>query len=179
MDPFQFSAPLPKIDMRAVSWAIANNMDYATPIFNEWSALKLDGFPQQPEYLPFDQAWYDGWMGGHEAAMVDPLDEFSLYMLLHQAEPHCVEDDLVQEEPRVLGDHISTFNSAFSSVCDGDHDPCSYITNGGSARPQVPYPSNRDCSIMVTDLVPPANFWDVDEVVDIQVGTEVGQLTAP
>ncbi|KAI8560392.1 hypothetical protein RHMOL_Rhmol04G0252000 [Rhododendron molle] len=142
-------------------------------------------------------------------AMIDPLDEFSLYMLFHQAErvvpeeeynwdpeliwqnlvildpnplqgyaipdylQHYVEDDLVQEEPRVLGDHISTFNSVFDSVCDVDHDPCSYITDGGLPRPQIPYPNNKDCSIMVTDLVPLANLWDIDEVVDIQVGTEV------
>ncbi|KAI8542637.1 hypothetical protein RHMOL_Rhmol08G0153200 [Rhododendron molle] len=137
-DRLPFSAPPPEADMRAISWAIADDMDYATPIINEWSALELDGFPQQPEYLPFDQAWYDGWVAGHEAAMVDPLDEFSLYMLFHQAEPvvpkeeynwdpepiwqdpvvldpnpqqgyaisnylqHYVEDDLVQEEPRVF-----------------------------------------------------------------------------
>ncbi|KAI8530236.1 hypothetical protein RHMOL_Rhmol11G0040400 [Rhododendron molle] len=208
-DRFQFSAPPPEIDMRAVSWAVVDNLDYATPLINKWSALELDGFPQQPEYLPFDQAWYDGWMAGHEATMIDPLAEFSIYMLFHQPEPlvpeedynwdpepiwqdpvildpnplqgyaipdylqHYVEDDPVQEDPWVLGDHISTFNSVFDSVCDADHDPCSYITNGGLPRPEVPYPSNRDCSIMVTDLVPPANLWDVDEVVDIQVGTEV------
>ncbi|KAI8555262.1 hypothetical protein RHMOL_Rhmol05G0161200 [Rhododendron molle] len=86
---------------------------------------------------------------------------------------HYVEDNLVQEEPRILGDHVSTFNSVFDSVCDADHDPCSYITDGRLPRPVVPYPNNKDCSIMVTDLVPPANLWDVDEVVDIQVGTEV------
>ncbi|KAI8568946.1 hypothetical protein RHMOL_Rhmol02G0240100 [Rhododendron molle] len=58
-------------------------------------------------------------------------------------------------------------------VCDADHDPCSYITNEEFPHPEVPYPSNRDCNIMVKDLVPPANLWDVDEVVDIQAGTEV------
>ncbi|KAI8542672.1 hypothetical protein RHMOL_Rhmol08G0156600 [Rhododendron molle] len=207
-DWLPFSAPLPEANMRAISWAIADNMDYATPIINEWSALKLDGFSQQPEYLPFDQAWYDGWMAGHDAAMADPLDEFSLYMLFHQVEPvvpqeeynwdpepiwqdpvvldpnpqqgyaipaylqHYVEDDLVQEEPRVLRDHVSSFNSVFDSVCDADHDPCSYITDVRLPRPVVPYPSNKDCSIMVTDLVPPANLWDVDEVIDVQVGNE-------
>ncbi|KAI8550529.1 hypothetical protein RHMOL_Rhmol06G0114100 [Rhododendron molle] len=75
---------------------------------------------------------------------------------------HNVEDDLVQENTRVLGDHVSTFSSVFDSVCDADHDPYSYIVNEESPRPEIPYPSNRDCSIMVTDLVPPANLWDVD-----------------
>ncbi|KAI8551028.1 hypothetical protein RHMOL_Rhmol06G0153100 [Rhododendron molle] len=208
-DRFQSHVPPPEIDMQAVGWAMADNMDYATPLINEWSGLELDGFPQQPEYFPFDQAWYDGKMADHEAAMLDPLDGFSLNMLFRQAEPfvpeekynwdpepiwqdpmdldpnplqgyatpdyviHYMEDDLIQEDPRVLGDHISTFSSVFYSVCDADHNPCSYITNEEFPRPEVPYPSNRDCSIMVTDLIPPANLWDVDEVVDIQVGTKV------
>ncbi|KAI8550528.1 hypothetical protein RHMOL_Rhmol06G0114000 [Rhododendron molle] len=80
-DWFQFNVSYPAIDMQAVGWAVADNMDYATPIINEWPDLEFDGFPQQPEYLPFDQAWYDGWMAGHEVAMLDPLDGFSLYML--------------------------------------------------------------------------------------------------
>ncbi|KAI8529838.1 hypothetical protein RHMOL_Rhmol11G0005400 [Rhododendron molle] len=142
-------------------------------------------------------------MADREAAMLDPLDGFSLYMLFQQAKPfapeeeynwdpkpiwqdpmdpnsnplqgyatpnymtHYAEDDLVQEDPRVLGDHISTFSSVFDSVCDADHDPEEF------PRPDVSYPSNGDCGTMVTNLVPPANLWDVDEVADIQVGTKV------
>ncbi|KAI8542069.1 hypothetical protein RHMOL_Rhmol08G0110100 [Rhododendron molle] len=61
-DLFQSNAPPLEADMQAVGWAVVDNMDYATPIINEWSGLELDGFPQQPEYLPFDQAWCEGWM---------------------------------------------------------------------------------------------------------------------
>ncbi|KAI8529819.1 hypothetical protein RHMOL_Rhmol11G0003600 [Rhododendron molle] len=77
------------------------------------------------------------------------------------------------EDPQVLGDHISTFSSVFDSVCDANHDPCSYIVNEEFSRLEVPYPNNKDCSVMVKDLVPQANLWDVDEVVDIQVGAQV------
>ncbi|KAI8529839.1 hypothetical protein RHMOL_Rhmol11G0005500 [Rhododendron molle] len=45
MDQFQSNVLLPKVDMQAVGWAMANNMDYATPIINEWLGLELDGFP--------------------------------------------------------------------------------------------------------------------------------------
>ncbi|KAI8529807.1 hypothetical protein RHMOL_Rhmol11G0002400 [Rhododendron molle] len=67
----------------------------------------------------------------------------------------------------------TTFSSVLDSVCDADHDPCPYIVSEEFLCPDVPYPSNRDCSIMVTDLVPPAILWDVDEIVDIQIVTEV------
>ncbi|KAI8534990.1 hypothetical protein RHMOL_Rhmol10G0140100 [Rhododendron molle] len=80
MDRFQSNLPPPEIDKQAAGWAMADNMDYATPLVDEWSGLELDGFPPQPEYLPFDPAWYDGWMDGQEAASLDPLDGFSLYM---------------------------------------------------------------------------------------------------
>ncbi|KAI8542930.1 hypothetical protein RHMOL_Rhmol08G0178100 [Rhododendron molle] len=53
-------------------------------------------------------------------------------------------------------------------VCDANRDPCSYIVHEEFLRPDIPYPSNKDCSIMVMDLVPPANLWDIDEIVDIQ-----------
>ncbi|KAI8547642.1 hypothetical protein RHMOL_Rhmol07G0211400 [Rhododendron molle] len=53
---------------------------------------------------------------------------------------HYVEDDLVQEDPWVLGDHASTSSSIFNSVCDADHDPCSYIIDEEYPRPEVPYP---------------------------------------
>ncbi|KAI8560177.1 hypothetical protein RHMOL_Rhmol04G0235900 [Rhododendron molle] len=120
LDQFRSDTPLLEVDMQAIGWVVADNMDYATPIINEWSGFELDGFPKQPEYLPYDQA--------------------------------C---------------------SVFNAVCDADHDPCSYIVSEEFSCPDVPYPSNRDYSIMVTDLVPPANLWDVDEIVDIQVGVEV------
>ncbi|KAI8529921.1 hypothetical protein RHMOL_Rhmol11G0012600 [Rhododendron molle] len=86
---------------------------------------------------------------------------------------HYVEDDLVQKDPRVLRDHVSAFNSIFNVVCDADHDPCSYVVIEEFPRPNSPYNSNRDSSIMVTDLVPPTNLWDVDEIGYIEVGTEV------
>ncbi|KAI8530122.1 hypothetical protein RHMOL_Rhmol11G0031000 [Rhododendron molle] len=127
-------------------------------------------------------------MAGHEVALLDPLDGFSLYMLFQQAEPvfpeeeynsdpepiwqdpmdldpnplqgyttpdymtHFAEDDLVQEDPRVLGDHISTFSSDFDSIYDANDDPFCYIVNEAFLHPEVPYPSNRNCSIMVMDL---------------------------
>ncbi|KAI8555051.1 hypothetical protein RHMOL_Rhmol05G0144300 [Rhododendron molle] len=84
LDWFQSDMPLLEVDMQAVGWAMAGNMDYATPTINEWVGFELDGFPQQPKYLPFDRAWYDGWMAGHEAAILNPLDGISLYMLFHQ-----------------------------------------------------------------------------------------------
>jgi hypothetical protein len=195
--------------MQAVGWAIADNLDYATPIINEWTELEMGGFPQQPQNVPFDQAWYDGWMAGYAQALVDPLDEFSLYMLFSQPEPivpeeeyvwdpepiwqaptsvdpnplqgyaipdymiHYAEDELEQDNSRALGDHVSTFNSIFDSVCEANHDPCSYIVAENSPLPDISYPNNRDCSIMVMDLVPPPDLWDVDEIVNIQVGSEV------
>ncbi|KAI8529806.1 hypothetical protein RHMOL_Rhmol11G0002300 [Rhododendron molle] len=46
LDRFRSNVPLPKVDMQATDWAMADNMDYATPIISEWSGLELDGFPQ-------------------------------------------------------------------------------------------------------------------------------------
>ncbi|KAI8530123.1 hypothetical protein RHMOL_Rhmol11G0031100 [Rhododendron molle] len=46
IDRFQSDMPSPQVDMQAVGWAMADNMDYTTPIINEWSGLELDGFPQ-------------------------------------------------------------------------------------------------------------------------------------
>ncbi|KAI8547338.1 hypothetical protein RHMOL_Rhmol07G0187600 [Rhododendron molle] len=37
LDQFGSDMPLPEVDMQAVGWAMADNMDYATPIINEWA----------------------------------------------------------------------------------------------------------------------------------------------
>ncbi|KAI8535487.1 hypothetical protein RHMOL_Rhmol10G0178400 [Rhododendron molle] len=86
---------------------------------------------------------------------------------------HYAEDDFVQEDPRVLRDKVYAFSSIFDAVCDANHDPCSYIGNEEFPRLDILYPSNRDCSIMVTDLVPLTDLWDFEVVVNIQVGAEV------
>ncbi|KAI8547477.1 hypothetical protein RHMOL_Rhmol07G0199100 [Rhododendron molle] len=86
---------------------------------------------------------------------------------------HFVEDDLVQEETRVLGECFfpSTINRLVNSVADPMYYPVVNIIDENQPHPVVSPP--EDCSIMVTDLVPPADLWDVDEIVDVQVGAEV------
>lgn len=42
-------------------------------------------------------------------------------------------------------------------------------------RPIVPVPD--DYSIMVLESAPPADLWDVDEVVDVSVGNEVWAIS--
>lgn len=78
--------------MQAVGWEIADNEDYAVLIINEWYQLELDGFPQDPEYVPFDHAWNEEWLAGYHEAMLDPLDGISLFMIFQQLEPIVFED---------------------------------------------------------------------------------------
>ncbi|KAI8571801.1 hypothetical protein RHMOL_Rhmol01G0147300 [Rhododendron molle] len=49
--------PEPEVNMQAMGWGIADNDDYATSIIQEWYQLKLEGFPQYPEYVPCDHVW--------------------------------------------------------------------------------------------------------------------------
>ncbi|KAI8535424.1 hypothetical protein RHMOL_Rhmol10G0172700 [Rhododendron molle] len=88
---------------------------------------------------------------------------------------HFMKEDLVQEEPRILRERFfaSTINRLVNSVMDPEYDPTLNILDEGLPHPVVLYSEEEDCSIMVTDLVPPTDLWDVDEIVDIQVGTEV------
>ncbi|KAG5561994.1 hypothetical protein RHGRI_004885 [Rhododendron griersonianum] len=85
--------PEPEIDMQTVGWGIADNDDYVAPIIQEWYQLELEGFPQDPEYVPFDHALYEEWMAAHHEAMIDPLDGISLFMLFLQLEPIAPEEE--------------------------------------------------------------------------------------
>ncbi|KAI8568214.1 hypothetical protein RHMOL_Rhmol02G0180600 [Rhododendron molle] len=86
---------------------------------------------------------------------------------------HFVEDDLVQEETRVLGECFlpSTIDKLVDSVADPTYDPVLNIID--EDQPHLVVSPPEDYSIMVTDLVPPVDLWDVDEIVDVQVGAEV------
>ncbi|KAI8551462.1 hypothetical protein RHMOL_Rhmol06G0187900 [Rhododendron molle] len=81
---------------------------------------------------------------------------------------HFVENDLVQEETRVLGECFfpSTINRLVDSVPLPAYDPVLNIIDEDQPRPVVSPP--EDFSVMVTDLIPPANLWDVGEIVDVQ-----------
>ncbi|KAI8535425.1 hypothetical protein RHMOL_Rhmol10G0172800 [Rhododendron molle] len=85
----------PEVDMQAVGWAIADNDDYATPRIQELYQLELEGFPLHPDYVPVlvDKVWDEGWLAGHNQAMIDPLDGISLYMLFQQPEPLVPEEE--------------------------------------------------------------------------------------
>ncbi|KAI8550581.1 hypothetical protein RHMOL_Rhmol06G0118300 [Rhododendron molle] len=90
-------------------------------------------------------------------------------------EAHYAEEDLVQEEPRILGEYFfpSTINSLVNSVSDFKYDPTFYMVDEGLSRPIVLYPKDGDCIIMFMDLVPSIDLWEVDQIVDVVVGAEV------
>lgn len=90
-------------------------------------------------------------------------------------EAHYTEEDLVQEEHRVLGECFfpSTVDSLVNSVSDFKYDPSFYIVDEGFPRSVVPYLKDEDCSIMFSDLVLPTDLWEVYEIVNVTVGAEV------
>lgn len=82
---------------------------------------------------------------------------------------HYTEEDLVQEEPRVLGECFlpSTVNSLINSVSDSEYDPIFYIIDERLPHPNVPYSKDGDCSVMVLQTTPLDDLWGVDEIVDV------------
>ncbi|KAI8524817.1 hypothetical protein RHMOL_Rhmol13G0179500 [Rhododendron molle] len=136
----------------------------------------LDGFSlymlfQQPQpQVPEEEYFWDP-----EPVWQFPVDSFELLQGYISPEhmTHFSEDDLVQKETRVLGECFlpSTINRLVASVADPAYDPVLNIIDEDQPRPVVFPP--KDCSVMVTGLVPPADLWNMDEIVDVQVGAEV------
>ncbi|KAG5553243.1 hypothetical protein RHGRI_011190 [Rhododendron griersonianum] len=140
----------PQVDMQAVGWAIADNDDYAAPIIQELYQLELEGFSLHPEYVPIDHAWVEEWLIPEKEYYWDPeptwhgimdLDPNPLQgYAIPDYKTHFVEDDLVQEEPRILGECFfpSTINRLVDSVTDFEYDLTLNIVDEGLPRPVVP-----------------------------------------
>ncbi|KAG5554585.1 hypothetical protein RHGRI_012224 [Rhododendron griersonianum] len=85
--------PEPELDMQAVGWAIADHNNFEVPRINEWDELALEGFPVEPEAVPFDHVANNQLLAAQEADMMDPLDGFALPLLFDPPEP------IIEEEP--------------------------------------------------------------------------------
>ncbi|KAI8542937.1 hypothetical protein RHMOL_Rhmol08G0178700 [Rhododendron molle] len=115
-------------------------------------------FLQHEPIAPEDEYYWDLEPAWHVAMDLQPnlLQGYAIpdYMT------HFMEDDLVQEDPHVLGECFSpsTVNRLVDSVTDFEYDPTLNIIDEGLPRPIVPYSEVEGYSIMVKDLVPPADL---------------------
>ncbi|KAI8555288.1 hypothetical protein RHMOL_Rhmol05G0163000 [Rhododendron molle] len=140
-----FPEPEPEIDMQAMLDPLDGIFLYM--LFQQPEPL----VPEEEYYWDLEPAW-----PGVLNLDPNPLQGYAIPDHLS----HFVEGDLVPKEPRVLGECFfpSTISRLVDSVTDSEYDPTLNTIDEGLPRPVVPCFEIEDCSIMVTDLVLPANL---------------------